>query len=157
MAIRKIVKDGDPVLRSVCKPVEVFDEKLHILLDDMQETLKKAQGVGLAGPQVGYCRRLFIMDLGGDEMIEAINPEILKTSGKQNVIEGCLSCPNKWGYVTRPRKCRLRAQNRFGEWYELVLTDLGAQCACHENDHLDGKLFVDIVERFLTPEEMEAE
>lgn len=157
MAIRKIVKDGDPVLRSVCKPVEVFDEKLHRLLDDMQETLKEAQGVGLAAPQVGYCRRLFIMDLGGDEMIEAINPEIVKTSGKQRVMEGCLSCPNKWGYVTRPKKCRLKAQNRFGEWYELILTDLGAQCACHENDHLDGKLFVDIVERFLTPEEMEAE
>ncbi|MGN0584462.1 MAG: peptide deformylase [Ruminococcus sp.] len=157
MAIRKIVKDGDPILRSVCKPVEVFDEKLHRLLDDMQETLKEAQGVGLAAPQVGYCRRLFIMDLGGDEMIEAINPEIVKTSGKQRVMEGCLSCPNKWGYVTRPKKCRLKAQNRFGEWYELILTDLGAQCACHENDHLDGKLFVDIVERFLTPEEMEAE
>lgn len=157
MAIRKIVKDGDPILRSICKPVEVFDEKLHCLLDDMQETLKKAEGVGLAGPQVGYCRRLFIMDLGADEMIEAINPKIIKTSGKQKVMEGCLSCPGKWGYVTRPKKCRLQAQNRYGEWYELALTDLGAQCACHENDHLDGKLFVDIVERFLTPEEMEAE
>lgn len=155
MAIRRIVKDGDPILRSVCKPVEVFDEKLHQLLDDMQDTLREAQGVGLAGPQVGYCRRLFIMDLGGDEMIEAINPRIIKTSGKQRVMEGCLSCPDKWGYVTRPKKCRLEAQNRHGEWYELVLVDLGAQCACHENDHLDGKLFVDIVEKFVKPEDME--
>ncbi len=155
MAIRKIVKDGDPILRSVCKPVEVFDQKLHMLLDDMQETLKKAEGVGLAAPQVGYCRRLFIMDLGGDQMIEAINPKIIKTSGKQRVMEGCLSCPNQWGYVTRPKKCRLQAQDRNGEWYELILTDLGAQCACHENDHLDGKLFVDIVEEFIRPEDME--
>lgn len=155
MAIRRIVKDGDPILRSVCKPVEVFDEKLHQLLDDMQDTLREAQGVGLAGPQVGYCRRLFIMDLGGDEMIEAINPRIIKISGKQHVMEGCLSCPDKWGYVTRPKKCRLEAQNRYGQWYELVLTDLGAQCACHENDHLDGKLFVDIVEKFVKPEDME--
>lgn len=155
MAIRRIVKDGDPILRSVCKPVEVFDEKLHQLLDDMQDTLREAQGVGLAGPQVGYCRRLFIMDLGGDEMIEAINPRIIKTSGKQHVMEGCLSCPDKWGYVTRPKKCRLEAQNRYGQWYELVLVDLGAQCACHENDHLDGKLFVDIVEKFVKPEDME--
>lgn len=154
MAIRKIVKDGDPVLRCVCKPVEKFDEKLHMLLDDMQETLKKAEGVGLAAPQVGYCRRLFIMDLGGEEMIEAINPKIIKTSGRQKVMEGCLSCPNKWGYVVRPKKCRLQAQNRYGEWYELVLTDLGAQCACHENDHLDGKLFVDIVKEFVKPEDM---
>ncbi len=155
MAIRRIVKDGEPILRSVCKPVEVFDEKLHQLLDDMQETLRDAQGVGLAGPQVGYCRRLFIMDLGGDKMIEAINPKIIKTSGKQYVMEGCLSCPDKWGYVTRPRKCRMQAQNRYGQWYDMVLTDLGAQCACHENDHLDGKLFIDIVEEFVKPEDME--
>ena len=155
MAIRKIVKDGDPILRSVCKPVEAFDEKLHRLLDDMQETLREAQVVGLAAPQAGFRRRLFIMDLGGDEMIEAINPRIIKTSGRQKVMEGCLSCPNKWGYVTRPKKCRLEAQDRYGEWYELVLTDLGAQCACHENDHLDGKLFVDIVEKFVKPEDME--
>lgn len=155
MAIRRIVKDGDPVLRSICKPVEVFDDKLHQLLDDMQDTLRKAEGVGLAGPQVGYCRRLFIMVLGGDEMIEAINPEIIKVSGKQKVMEGCLSCPNKWGYVTRPKKCKFRAQNRNGEWYEMVLTDLGAQCVCHEYDHLDGKLFVDIVEKFVKPEDME--
>ncbi|MDE6019899.1 MAG: peptide deformylase [Ruminococcus sp.] len=155
MAIRRIVKEGDTVLRSICKPVEMFDEKLHQLLDDMKETLKQADGVGLAAPQVGYCRRLFVMDLGGEEMIEVINPKIIKTSGKQKVQEGCLSCPGKWGYVIRPKKCKFQAQDRFGRWYEMTLTDLGAQCVCHENDHLDGRLFVDVVERFLTPEEME--
>ncbi len=152
MAIRRIIQEGDPILRMRCRAVTEFDERLHLLLDDMHETLDQAQGVGLAGPQVGYCRRLFIMHLG-DVRIEAINPEIVKKSGKQRVLEGCLSVPDKWGYVTRPAKCRLRAQNRHGEWFELTLTALGAQCACHENAHLDGELFVDIVEEFVDPEE----
>ncbi|MBE6844986.1 MAG: peptide deformylase [Ruminococcus sp.] len=151
MAIRKIVTKEDPILRKVCKPVEKFDEKLAQLLDDMIETLTKAQGVGLAAPQVGYLKRLFIMDLG-DGVIECVNPQIIKTGGKQRVTEGCLSCPDDWGYVTRPMKCRLKAQNRFGEFFELNLTELGAQCACHENDHLDGKLFVDIIEERIDPE-----
>ena len=112
MALRKIVTKEDPILRKVCKPVEVFDEKLARLIDDMMQTLKKAQGVGLAAPQVGFLKRIFIMDLG-DEMIECVNPEIIKTGGKQRVVEGCLSCPNDWGYVTRPNKCKLRAQNRL--------------------------------------------
>ncbi len=152
MAIRKIVTKEDPILRKVCKPVEKFDDKLAQLLDDMIETLTKAQGVGLAAPQVGFLKRLFIMDLG-DGIIECINPEIIKTSGKQRVTEGCLSCPEDWGVVTRPMKCKLKAQNRFGEFFELSLTELGAQCACHENDHLDGKLFVDIIEERLQPDE----
>jgi peptide deformylase len=136
----------------VCKPVTQFDESLHRLLDDMQETLKAAEGVGLAAPQVGIAKRLFIMDLGLPEMIEAINPQILKTSGNQHVMEGCLSCPDQWGYVDRPKRCRLRAQNRRGEWYEMAFTDLGAQCTCHEYDHLDGHLFIDIVKEFVDPE-----
>ena len=97
MALRNIVKEGDPVLRMVCKPVEKFDEKLWQLLDDMKETLAKAQGVGLAAPQVGILKRVFIMDVG-DGVVECINPVIKKTSGKQRVMEGCLSCPDKWGY-----------------------------------------------------------
>lgn len=153
MAIRNIVKEGNPILRVKCKPVTVFDESLHQMLDDMKETLKQANGVGLAAPQIGSDLRLFIMDLGLPNVIEAINPEIIKTSGKQYVMEGCLSCPEKWGYVNRPKRCRLRAQNRKGEWYELSLTELGAQCACHENDHLDGRLFVDIVKEFVKPDE----
>ena len=152
MALRKIVTKEDPILRKVCKPVDVFDEKLARLIDDMMQTLKKAQGVGLAAPQVGFLKRIFIMDLG-DEMIECVNPEIIKTGGKQRVVEGCLSCPNDWGYVTRPNKCKLRAQNRYGEYFEMNLKELGAQCACHENDHLDGTLFVDIIEERVQPEE----
>lgn len=154
MAIRRIIKEGDPILRMKCRPVTEFDERLHTLLDDMHETLDKAEGVGLAGPQVGYCRRLFIMHLG-DVRIEAINPEIVKKSGKQRVLEGCLSVPDRWGYVTRPNKCKLRAQNRDGEWYEMTLAALGAQCTCHEYAHLDGQLFVDVVEEFVRPEDLE--
>lgn len=151
MAIRNIVTKEDPILSKRCKSVEKFDEKLSQLIDDMIETLTKAQGVGLAAPQVGYLKRLFIMDLG-DGIIECINPQIIKTSGKQRVVEGCLSCPDDWGYVTRPMKCHLKAQNRYGEEFELKLTELGAQCACHENDHLDGKLFVEKIEERVYPD-----
>ena len=152
MALRKIITDKDEMLHKVCKPVDKFDDKLAQLLDDMHETLDHAQGVGLAAPQIGKCRRLFIMHLD-DEKIEAINPEIISREGEQRVQEGCLSCPNIWGYVTRPKKCRLRAQDRYGNWYEKDFTDLGAQCTCHENDHLDGHVFTEIVEEFFVPEE----
>ncbi|MBQ5331794.1 MAG: peptide deformylase [Oscillospiraceae bacterium] len=148
------------MLRKKCRPVEKFDEKLHTLLDDMHETLDKAEGVGLAGPQVGMCRRLFIMHLEDSETkterrIEAINPEIKAQEGKQRVMEGCLSCPDKWGYVTRPKHVVLRAQDRNGEWFEESFDDLGAQCVCHENAHLDGQLFVDVVEEFVRPEDVQ--
>ncbi len=154
MAIRRIVKEGDPILRMKCRPVMAFDEKLGQLLDDMHETLEKADGVGLAGPQVGYCRQLFIMHLG-ETKLEVINPEILKKSGKQRVLEGCLSVPNRWGYVIRPKKCKFRAQNRHGDWYEMTLTELGAQCICHEYAHLEGQLFIDVVEEFVDPKDLE--
>ena len=151
MALRKIVTKEDPILTKVCKPVEKFDDKLAQLIDDMMQTLEKAEGVGLAAPQVGFLKRIFIMDLG-DGMIECVNPQILKKSGKQRVVEGCLSCPDDWGYVTRPNKCRLRAQNRYGEFFELDLEELGAQCACHEYDHLEGRLFVEKIEERVYPE-----
>lgn len=153
MAYRKILTDKDEALHKVCRPVEKFDNKLAILLDDMHETLEKAQGVGLAAPQVGICRRIFIMHLD-EGKIEAINPEILLKSGKQRVQEGCLSCPNVWGYVTRPEKAVLKAQDRDGNWYTREFTGLGAQCVCHENDHLDGHVFTEIVEEFFVPEEV---
>lgn len=156
MALRNIFVDGDPILRKNCRPVEKFDTKLHTLLDDMHETLDKAEGVGLAAPQVGMCRRLFIMHLE-EERIEAINPQIIKTSGKQRVVEGCLSCPEKWGYVTRPMKVTLKAQDRNGEWFEREFEELGAQCVCHENAHLDGQLFTDVVEEFVRPEDLNDE
>jgi peptide deformylase len=153
MAIRNIVKEGDPILRTVCRPVENFDKKLAQLLDDMKETLEKAGGVGLAAPQVGIRKRIFIMMIDED-YLELINPEIVETSGKQRMVEGCLSCPDKWGYVTRPENVKVRARNRKGEVLEYEFTGLAAECACHENDHLDGKLFVDIVEEYVRPEEM---
>lgn len=153
MALRKIVTKNDPILRKVCKPVERFDERLAALLDDMRDTLEKAQGVGLAAPQVGFLKRIFIMNLG-DMFIECVNPKIIKRSGKQKVLEGCLSCPDQWGYVIRPAKVRMQAQDRNGKFFTLNLTELGAQCASHENDHLDGNLFIDKVIEFVNPEEV---
>ena len=156
MAIRKIVTKEDPVLHAKCRPVEKFDEKLHMLLDDMAETLYKAQGLGLAAPQVGIRRRIAVIDVQeGDGLIELINPVVTKKSGKQRDVEGCLSCPDQWGYVTRPSKCTVRAQDRNGEFYELKLEGLAARCACHEIDHLDGKLFLELVEEFVDPAEEE--
>lgn len=154
MALRKILTDKDSILHKVCKPVENFDDKLAQLLDDMHETLDKAQGVGLAAPQIGICRRIFIMHLE-NETVEAINPQVTDTKGRQRVLEGCLSCPDRWGYVIRPMKCVLKAQDRNGNWFEKTFTELGAQCTCHENDHLDGHVFTEIVEQFVRPEEVE--
>ena len=156
MAIRRILTKEEAVLHAKCRPVEKFDVKLHQLLDDMIETLAKAQGVGLAAPQVGIRRRVAIIDLQeGEGAIELVNPVILRKSGKQRDVEGCLSCPEQWGYVTRPNKCTVRAQDRNGETYELTLEGLAARCACHEIDHLDGKLFLDLVEEFVDPSEEE--
>lgn len=156
MAIRTIVTKEDEILRKVCKPVEKFDEKLFTLLDDMAETLNKANGVGLAAPQVGIMRRLAIVHLGEEKgILELINPVILKSSGKQRGIEGCLSCPGKWGYVTRPMKCTIKAQDRNAEFYEIELTEASCVCANHEIDHLNGQLFLDIVEEMVEVEDDE--
>lgn len=152
MALRKVVTKEDDTLRKVCKPVEVFDKKLWTLLDDMAETMYESNGLGLAGPQVGILRRLAVIDVG-DGLIELINPTINKTSGEQRDVEGCLSCPNEYGYVTRPLNCTLKAQDRNGEWYEKELTELFCRCACHETDHLDGKLFLDIADEMVDVEE----
>ncbi|MBQ7046460.1 MAG: peptide deformylase [Oscillospiraceae bacterium] len=154
MAIRKIITKEFDVLKQVCEPVTEFDDKLMKLLDDMCETLEDSKGVGLAAPQVGVLKRIFIMSLG-DGFIECINPEIVKESGKQRVLEGCLSCPDDWGYVVRPAKVKLKAQNRKGKYFILNLTELGAQCASHENDHLDGKLFVEKIVERVNPEDFE--
>ncbi len=156
MAIRNILNKRDESLHKVCKPVVKFDEKLHILLDDMAETLAQAQGVGLAAPQVGILRRLVIIDVyDGTGVHELINPEIIEASEEtQRVQEGCLSCPNEWGYTIRPKKVKFKAQDRNGEWYEMEVEDLFAQAVCHELDHLDGILFLDKVVEFIDPEEL---
>jgi len=154
MAFRKIVTKEDSVLRKICKPVEVFDKKLWTILDDMAETMYEANGLGLAAPQVGILRRFAIIDVG-EELIELINPVIIKIDGEQRDVEGCLSCPTEYGYVTRPMNCTVKAQDRNGEWYEKDLTGLFCRCACHETDHLDGKLFLDIVEEMVEVDEEE--
>ncbi len=148
MAKRIIFNKKEEVLHKVCRPVEKFDEKLAKLLDDMHETLIAANGVGLAGPQVGMLRRLCIID-AGEGYYELINPEILETSGSQRDVEGCLSCPDEWGYVTRPMYVKFKAQDRNGNWYEKSVEGLFARAVCHECDHLDGKLFVDLIEEYV--------
>lgn len=144
MAIRNILKDDDPMLRKVCRPVTEFNERLWQLLDDMADTMHAAPGVGLAGPQVGILRRVVVMDVG-DGVIEAINPEIVSRDGEQSGEEGCLSFPGKWGIVTRPYKVKMKAQDRHGKWYYLTGEELLARCMCHEIDHLDGVVFLDHV------------
>lgn len=155
MAIRNIVKDNDgyETLHKKCRPVTEFNHKLWSLLDDMAETMYQAQGVGLAGPQVGMLRRLFVIDVG-DGIIEFINPEILETSGTQNGAEGCLSFPGEYGMVERPNFVRVKAQNRNGEWFEMEGEELFARAVCHENDHLDGVVFKDRMSRLLSEEEL---
>ncbi len=142
MAIRNILKNDDPTLRKVCRPVTEFNERLWQLLDDMADTMHKAEGVGLAGPQVGVLRRVFVMDLG-DGVVEAVNPEIISTHGEQRGQEGCLSFPNQWDDVTRPKRVKFKAQDRYGKWFVMTGTDLTARCICHETDHLDGIVFLD--------------
>ena len=159
MGLRKILTTKDPALHKVCKPVTVFDEKLHKLLDDMRETLIDSNGVGLAAPQVGILRRIFLVDVGldGNEIIEFINPEILETDGEQEGAEGCLSVPGRYGLVKRPYWVKVRAQDRNGDWFEAEGEELIGRCFCHENDHLDGIVYTEVMERFLTDEELEME
>ena len=153
MAIRNMRTDGDEILRQKSRPVETFDKRLWNLLDDMGDTLAQQNGVGLAGVQVGHLRRIFIIDVG-EGVVEFINPQILETSGEQFVAEGCLSFPGEWGMVRRPAHVKAKAQNRQGEWFEIEGDDLLAQAICHENDHLDGVVFLDKVERKLTDKEL---
>ena len=122
MALRKIVLKSDEVLRKKCKTVEVFDEKLGILLDDMAETMYKANGVGLAAPQVGILRRVVVVDVG-EGLLELVNPEIIKSKGTQRDVEGCLSCPNEWGYVVRPNEIVVKGQDRNGNHIQLRLKE----------------------------------
>ncbi len=156
MGIRKILTDKEPALHKMCKKVEKFDWRLHKLLDDMKETLVQANGVGLAAPQVGILRRVVVVDLG-DEMLELVNPELLETDGEQEGAEGCLSVPGKYGLVKRPYWAKVRAQDRDGNWFEAEGEELIGRCFCHELDHLDGILYTQVMERFLTQEELEAD
>ena len=153
MGIRRILTHREPALHKTCKPVTSFDAKLHKLLDDMHETLADSGGVGLAAPQVGILRRVVLVD-NGEEVLELINPTLVETDGEQVGAEGCLSVPGKYGLVKRPYYAKVRAQDRFGEWYEADGEELTARCFCHELDHLDGIIYTEVMERYLTDEEL---
>ncbi len=142
MAIRNIVKVGDDILRKVCRTQLTFDEKLHQILDDMADTMYKADGVGLAAPQVGLLRRYCIVDVG-DGLIELVNPVIVSKSGEQLGDEGCLSVPDRFEKVKRPLKVTVRAQDRNGETFTVTAEGFKARAFCHEIDHLDGILYID--------------
>ena len=157
MALRKIVEQGDECLTKVCRPVTEFNSRLHELLDDMVETLADANGAGLAAPQVGVLRRVcIVMDEDSEEYIELINPEIVAQSGEQTGLECCLSVPGKWGIVTRPNVVRVRAQDRDGQWFEVEGEELTARAFCHEIEHLDGHLYTEHIDHFLSEEELRA-
>lgn len=156
MAIREILTQGDPVLNKVCHPVTKFDEKLADLMDDLKETLARANGLGLAAPQVGILRRAVVVVTADGEMLELINPEIIAQKGEQDGLEGCLSVPGKWGYVKRPEWVRVKAQDRSGNWFEVEGAEVVARCFCHELGHLDGHLYVELVDKLYTNEDLDA-
>ena len=154
MALRNIIKEGDETLTKKSRPVTEFDKKLKILVKDMKDTLKKADGLGLAAPQLGILRRLVIvLDDDGLTMLALINPEIIDTKGEQEATEGCLSVPGVFGKTHRPAEVTVRAFNEKGE--EIILTRKGitAVCFCHEIDHLNGILFREHVEEYIDPED----
>ncbi len=155
MAKRRILTDGDATLRQKSRPVEKITPHILALLDDMTETMRAANGVGLAAPQVGILRRIVVVETDPGDVIELINPEIIESSGEQTGPEGCLSLPGMSGTVTRPMTVKVRAQNRLGEVFEMEGVELKARCFCHEIDHLDGVLYKDIATEMYKNEEPE--
>lgn len=154
MALRNILLEGEPTLTKTARPVTAFNRRLHELLDDLAETMENANGAGLAAPQVGILRRVAVV-ADGNEIIELVNPEIISQSGEQSGVEGCLSVPGRYGIVTRPNVVRVRAQDRRGRWFEVEGEELVARGMCHELEHLDGHLYTERVERYLSDEEIE--
>ena len=154
MALRKIVEQGEECLTKVCRPVTEFNPHLHELLDDLAETLAEANGAGLAAPQVGVLRRVCIVMDENEEIIELINPVIVSQEGEQTGLEGCLSVPGKWGVVTRPDRVKVQAQDRNGVLFVREGQGLTARAFCHEIEHLDGHLFVEHVDHFLSEQEL---
>ena len=154
MAILNILKEGDETLRKKCRKVEEITPRILQLLDDMHDTLEKAQGIGLAAPQVGVLRRIVIVEID-DKKYEMINPEIIATKGRQEEIEACLSVPEKYGSVVRPAWAKVRAMDRNGNIYEVEGEGLMARCFCHELDHLDGILYIDKAGEMYGPDDIE--
>lgn len=169
MALRNILLDDEPMLLKKSRPVTDFNERLHILLDDMKETLQAAEGAGLAAPQVGILRRVvLVLDTGGNNgdasadslpgrIMELINPEIIEKDGEQEGMEGCLSLPNKVGIVKRPQKVKVRAYNRYGKEFEKEVQGFTARAMCHEIDHLDGVLYTTLATKLYDLEEVDEE
>ena len=157
MAILNILKFGDPVLRKMSRPVEEITPRILTLLDDMTDTMRRANGCGLAAPQVGVLRRVVVIEVEEGQVLEMINPEIIAKSGVQHETEGCLSNPGKWGVTERPETVTARATNRRGEVYEVTGSGLLARAICHELDHLDGHLYTDVQIREIDPSELDEE
>ena len=163
MALRNILSMGDPALKRMSRPVTDFDERLHILLDDMKDTLSNASGVGLAAPQVGVLRRVILVletnveegEDEGERYVELVNPVITLNEGAQTGPEGCLSLPGRVGIVERPMSIAVQAQDRNGDFFEFECRGITARAICHEADHLDGVLYTEVAERMLTQEEIE--
>ena len=155
MAKLYILKEGEPGLRKTCRPVTDINLRTKRLLDDMVETMRKADGVGLAAPQVGVLRRIVVIEVEEGNVLELINPEIIEMSGEQTGTEGCLSVPGEWGITHRPMKVTVKALDRNGNEFTVFGEGLTARCFCHEIDHLDGKLFIDEAVHMLTKEEIE--
>jgi peptide deformylase len=162
MALRTVLTEENPALRKVCRPYTAFNDRLHQLLDDMRETLVKEDGVGLAAPQVGILRRVVLVletnvpEEGDEYIIELMNPEIIESSGEQAGPEGCLSVPGVFGWVERPEKVRVRAQDRNGGWFEVEGEGLTARAFCHELDHLEGVLFTSLADHIMDQDELNA-
>ena len=149
MAKLKIVKVGDDTLRKVCRPVDAITPRIITLLNDMIDTMHEADGVGLAAPQVGVLRRVVVIETPDEGLFELINPKIIAYSGEQEGEEGCLSVPGRWGIVKRPMHVTVRAMNRKGEVVDITGSGLLARAICHELDHLDGKLYIDIAKEMV--------
>lgn len=157
MALRTILKrdTDEESLRKKSRPVTVFDKRLHMMLDDMVETLKDSGGVGLAGPQVGILRRIVVIEREDGSILELVNPSIIDEAGEQEGLEGCLSLPGVWGVVKRPMTVTIKAQDRNGNEFTETASGLIGRCFIHECEHLDGILFVDRASRVLTEEELQ--
>ena len=153
MAKLKIVKFGDPMLRKVARPVDEITPRIITLLDDMIETMRDAGGCGLAAPQVGVLRRIAVIEVEDGKVIELINPKIIAFAGEQTEQEGCLSNPGEYGITKRPAAVTVRAIDRHGKEFEVRGTELLARAICHECDHLDGKLYIDVQIRSYKEEE----
>ena len=155
MATLNIIKEGDPILRKISKPVKEITPRILRLLDDMKETLIAAEGAGLAAVQVGVLRRIVLVEHEKAGLLELINPEIIKSSdARQQELEGCLSIPGKWGITDRPDSVTIRAMDRNGKYFTMSGDGLSARAFCHELDHLDGILYTDRAVHMLTPEEL---